>query len=93
MEITQIKDGSQPRPYADHVWEWDIITDKPREEVLEFCRRNFEHADRDEAEYFRLYRDSTLSFDEIMRVVCGGYYNIFKIEGGWKYRVTHEYID
>ena len=36
MKITQIKNGMQPRPYADHVWEWDIITDKPKDEVLAY---------------------------------------------------------
>ena len=93
MKITQIKNGMQPRPYADHVWEWDIITDKPEAEVLYYCRRELKNAARDETTYWKEYRDRAKSFDEHMEVVCGGYFNLNKIEGGYKYRVTQEYID
>lgn len=92
-KITQLKNGIQPRPYADHVWEWDIITDEPREAVLEFCQKNMEPAAREESQYWKEYRDNSKSFDEHMQVVCGGYYSLTKINGGYKYRVTKDYID
>ncbi len=91
-EVKQIRYGVQPRPYADHVWEWDITTDKPYEEVLEFCRANLKKAEREEKEYWKEIR-SDLGFEKHMEVVCGGYYTLTKIEGGFKYKVTREYID
>ena len=91
MEVRQLKNGAQPRPYADHVWEWEVITDKSEAEVLDYCRKNLKDAKRDAATYLKDYR--TKSFDALMDVVCGGYYEIFKTEGGYKYRVVQEYID
>lgn len=38
MKIKQTLLGAQAHPYADHVWCWDIDTDNPREEVLEYCK-------------------------------------------------------
>ena len=92
-QVTQIKNGRQPRPYADHVWEWDIITDELPTAVLAFCQKELRHAASEEAEYWKEYRDRSKSFDEHMQVVCGGYYSFTKINGGYKYRVTQEYID
>ena len=93
MKITQIKNGMQPRPYADHVWEWDIITDKPKDEVLAYCQQNLRSARREEADYWEGYRDRSKSFDEHMEIVCGGYYSLTKIDGGYKYKVVQEFID
>lgn len=93
MKITQLKNGIQPRPYADHVWEWEIFTDQSEAEVLAYCRENLMDAARDETTYWKDYRDNSKTFDEHMTVVCGGYFNINKTEGGYVYRVTHEYID
>ena len=91
--ITQIKNGAQPRPYADHVWEWDIITDELPTAVLAYCLKELMFAAREEKEYWKDYRDRSKSFDEHMDIACGGYYSFSKISGGYKYRVTREYID
>ena len=93
MKITQIKNGMQPRPYADHVWEWEIITDELPTAVLTYCQKNLRSAVREEKEYWKDYRDNSKSFNEHMAVVCGGYYTFSKITGGYKYRVVQEYID
>lgn len=93
MKITQIKNGTQPRPYADHVWEWDIITEKSADEVLVYCLEQLRYAEREEKKYWADYRDRAKSFDQHMQVVCGGYYSFSRIPGGFKYRVTQEYID
>ena len=92
-EIKQVKNGRQPRPYADHVWEWLIITNEPEEEVLSFCRKELKDALREETDYWKDYRDNSKSFNEHMEVVCGGYFSLKKISGGYVYRVTQEYID
>lgn len=92
MKITQIKNGIQPRPYADHVWEWDIITEKSASDVLVYCLENLMYAEREEKKYWIDYRASH-DFNKTMEIVCGGYYSLIKIEGGYKYRVTKDYID
>lgn len=93
MKITEIKDGRQARPYADHIWEWDIVTDKSEAEVLDYCRKELRNAQRDETTYWKDYRDRNKSFNEHMEIVCGGYFNLNKTENGYRYRVTLEYID
>lgn len=92
-EVKQIRDGVQPRPYADHVWEWDIITDKPYDEVLEYCRKNLKSAEREEKDYWVRRRDNSHTFDEDMDVICGGFYKLAKTENGYNYKVVNEYID
>lgn len=92
-EVKQIRYGVQPRPYADHVWEWDIITNKPYDEVLEYCRKNLKPAEREEKDYWKEYRDKSKGFEEHMEIVCGGFYTLTKTEGGYNYKVTREYID
>ena len=93
MKITQIKNGVQPRPYADHVWEWDIITEKSASEVLVYCLEHLRCAEREEKLYWSEYRDHSKTFDQHMEIVCGGYYSLTRIAGGWKYKVVQEYID
>lgn len=93
IRVTQLKNGIQPRPYADHVWEWEIFTDQSEAEVLAYCRKNLRDAKRDLNTYWKDYRDRSKSFDEHMEVVCGGFYHLAKFEGKYVYRVTHEYID
>ena len=93
MKVKQIKNGIQPRPYADHVWEWDIETDKLKDEVLAYCKQNLRSAQREESDYWKDYRDRSKSFDEHMEIVCGGYYSLVKTDGGYKYKVVQEYID
>lgn len=95
IEIKRTADGSQPRPYADHVYEWVIKTMwKPtRDEVLQFCLTYLEHAALERTEYLTKYR-SNLPFNEHMQVVCGGWYTLTNNEHGeWVYHVQREYID
>lgn len=92
-EVKQIRYGVQPRPYADHVWEWDIITDKPYDEVLEYCKTNLRPAQREEKKYWEEYRDNSKSFDEHMKIICGGFYTLTKTKDGYNYKVVNEYID
>lgn len=96
IEIKQLNNGRQPKPYADHVYKWTIkVIGKPsREEILEFCQNYLEPAPLERTEYLTKYR-SNLPFDELMRVVCGGWYTLNKTEDYcvWEYLVQREYID
>lgn len=93
MKITQLKNGRQERPYANHIYLWEIETDKPAEEVLDYCQKHLEKAAREEGEYMKLYRDDSLTFHEHMMVICEGYYTLTKTEKGYVYKVEREYID
>ena len=93
MKIKQIKNGEQPRPYADHVWQWDIETEKAYAEILDYCQKNLRKAEREEKQYFLDYRNSNNTFDQTMEIVCGGRYTLTRIPGGWRYTVTKDYID
>lgn len=96
MKIEQIKNGIQIVPYADHIYQWIITADKEEseEEVKNRCF-DLMKADRTKDQYFTDYKD-TNNFEEIMNIVCGGYYELSKIEDNpptYKYTVTQEYID
>ncbi len=99
MEIVAIKQtdsGVQKRPYADHIYEWSMViygvTDM--EELLQFCQTYLRHAVLPHDEYFKQYRDSSLSFEEHMKIVCGGWYKLEETEKfHYKYTVHEEYID
>lgn len=96
IEIKQIKNGRQERPYADHIYQWNMKLNfvRDEEEVLLFCQTYLEDAARNEADYFTAYRDNSLSFNEHMAIVCGGYYTLRRNEDRtWTYTVTREYID
>ena len=94
------KRGEQPRPYADHVWEWIIVADEGEKCSPEWC---FEHIIKNgeykhlasalpEAEYRARRRD--WSFNSTMETVCKGWYT-FKEMGFNQYcfTVKREYID
>lgn len=95
-EIKQLDNGRQKRPYADHIYKWEICVEGKTEEadILPFCQEYLQHAQNEHDEYFKKYRDSNLSFEEHMRVVCGGYYTLTKKDFNvWEYEVRREYID
>ncbi len=96
IEIKQLNNGSQPRPYADHIYKWKIkVIGKPsKEDLLEFCQKYLEFAPLERTEYLAKYR-SNLPFNEHMRIVCGGWYTLSKTEdyNVWEYLVQREYID
>ena len=100
MRVTMTKRGEQPRPYADHVWEWIIVADEGEKCSPEWC---FEHIIKNgeykhlasalpEAEYRARRRD--WSFNSTMETVCKGWYT-FKEMGFNQYcfTVKREYID
>ena len=93
IRIRQLNDGVQKRAHGDHVWEWELVTDKPKEEVLEICRKVLKGAAREHEQYLAEYREPGRPFDNLMEIVCGGYYSLIKTETGWIYKVTKEYID
>ena len=93
-EIKQIANGMQPRPYADHIYEWviDIDGKTTKEEVLQFCQTYLESAPLVRSEYLTMYSRS-LPFDEHMQIVCGGWYTLTNDYNKWVYHVQREYID
>lgn len=91
MEIKQLKNGIQERAYADHIWLWEIKTDKPANEVLDYCRKKLRNAKREEKQYLAEYRASH-QFDKSMEIICGGYYSLSKTTNGYLYKVVQEYI-
>lgn len=92
MRAVMIQCGVQARPYADHVWEWNVQTDRTEEETLEWCRKNLKDAPRSETEY-RDAKNKAPGFSEMMQVVCEGRYSIQPVPGGYRYTVTRDYID
>lgn len=98
IEINQVRHGEQSRPYANHVWQWEIKLNNWRGvkegEVLEFAQKFLKSCKYDRDTYFKLYRDNQRSFDEHMLVVCEGYFELKNTEyGNWTYKVEQEYID
>lgn len=93
MEAIQIAYGNQPRPYANHHWEWVIKKDgTPKEEVLEWARKNLKYAPYDIKEYKMLYAQKQ-SFENLMKLVCGGFYELKETPTEWRYVIEMEYID
>lgn len=95
IKTLQVKDGRQERPYANHVFKWKIETDgsKSEKEVLEYCQAQLKDAGKEKGEYYKLLR-SNMSFENEMRMKCGGFYELKKIdENHYEYTVEEEYID
>lgn len=96
LNITQHDNGIQKMPYADHIWIWTIEIEGniEQDELLTFCQTFLRRAAREHDEYFKQYRDSKLSFEEHMKIVCGGWYKLEKTSARtYKYTVHKEYID
>lgn len=96
MKTKQLDNGIQHRPYADHIYKWEVEAEnnESQEEVLAWCRKNLRDAKREKEDYFHEYRRMDISFNEKMNIVCGGYYSIQKIgENKYIYQVIQEYID
>lgn len=96
VAINQIDNGVQKRPYADHIYEWNMVIHGVFDikELLQFCRTYLKHAALEHDEYFKQYRDSNKSFEDHMKVVCGGWYKLEETEKfHYKYTVHQEYID
>ena len=98
-EIIQIENGTQKRPYADHIYKWKICLDyfggKPsREEMLSFCQDYLKKAARTKDEYQKEMQRTDISFNDKMMVVCGHWYSLEqKDDFEWIYLVHEEYID
>lgn len=95
IEIKQLDNGVQKKPYADHIYHWNIKVSYAKEDdILSFCQTYLKSAKREEKDYWRMYRDNTLDFNEHMNVVCGGYYRLTRNDDyTWDYIVHYEYID
>lgn len=95
-EIKQIRDGVQERPYADHVYQWEIVLDGKSEfdEMLAFCQTYLRKSARTEDEY-RVDYANAKGFENMMEVVVGGRYSLTpnKYNSRWTYTVTEDYID
>lgn len=98
-EIKQLDNGVQKRPYADHIYKWQIDArgngSINREEMLEFCQNHLRSAKREKSEYLAAIRDHSIGFNEHMEIVCGHYYTLESDKYGvvWTYTVIEEYID
>lgn len=98
-EIKQLDNGLQKKPYADHIYKWQIDMRGSgyinRDEILEFCRKYLRTAAREKSEYIAAIRDHNLGFNEHMNIICGHYYTLESDKYGviWTYTVVEEYID
>ena len=92
--IKQLDNGAQKRPYADHIYKWEIDARQcDKSEMLEFCQKYLRKAGREKAEYFSKYKEK-MSFTEHMKIVCEGWYTLTqKNVAIWEYEVHNEYID
>lgn len=99
MKITQKKNGMQPRPYADHEYEWVVeleVGETLSDEIIKekMLSKDYMGDALPEAEYWKLYRDKNLSFNEHMNVVCKGYYSFRQIDFNlFIVTARREYID
>lgn len=95
MKTIQLNNGVQSKPYADHIYSWEVTAENGETEdmVLEWCRKNLKDASRSSEEYFDdMHKANT--FDQKMDVVCGGKYSLRKIgDNKYNYTVVYEYID
>ena len=95
IEIKQLDNGVQKKPYADHIYHWQIrasyVTDEA--EMLAFCQQYLKKAKTEQGEYMKQYR-SRNGFNALMELVCGGWYSLtLDNDRTWNYIVHYEYID
>lgn len=92
--IEQLNNGSQIKPYADHIYHWKLQVENADETaLLEYCRKNLKDAKREKTKYTTDYRESK-DFNKTMEIVCGGWYSLSRNDdGSWDYIVHYEYID
>lgn len=95
ISVKQLDNGMQKKPYADHIYHWNLqVKDADETALLNYCKNNLKDAAREQSEYFAAYRDNTLSFHEHMMIICKGWYSLTqKEDGSWDYIVHYEYID
>lgn len=97
-EIIQKDNGIQKRPYADHIYQWEIsLSYRPEDdnELIEFCKTHLKSAKLDWREYQKLIRE-TNEFDKTMEIVCGGRYCLEQMDKygmRFRYTATFDYID
>lgn len=94
MKVKQLKNGIQERPYADHIYLWEITTEnnETEAEILEFAT-SLKKAYRKEEQYLKDYRETT-NFEKKMHIICGGYYTLKKVSSNlYEYTVVYPYVD
>lgn len=89
-EIKQIDNGVQKRPYADHIYKWEIILSEgttSEEEMLEFAKKYLRDSKYNYQEYRAKCNDSA-------GVFYSGYYELSnKDMWHWEYKVVEPYCD
>jgi hypothetical protein len=95
IHIEQLDDGVQKKPYADHIFHWHLVVEEAdKDDLLTFCRGNLKDAKREHDDYFKQYRQKDIDFDSMMKIVCGGWYQLRdNNDGTFDYIVHYEYID
>lgn len=95
LDIKMLDNGVQKKPYADHIYHWHLVVDEPDEQqLLTYCLTNLKHARNEHDVYFEKYRRKGISFDEMMDIVCGGWFQLRdNHDGSFDYIVHYEYID
>ncbi len=89
-EIKQTENGVQKRPYADHIYKWEIILSEgttSEEEMLEFAKKYL----RDSKYNYQEYRAKC---NDDAGVFYSGYYELsHKDMWHWEYKVVEPYCD
>lgn len=89
IEIKQIDNGVQKRPYADHIYKWEIHIQggTSEEEMLEFAKKYLRDSKYNYQEYRAKRNDSA-------DVFYSGYYELsHKDMWHWEYKVVEPYCD
>lgn len=88
-EIKQIDNGRQKRPYADHIYKWEITLDNgaSEEDMLDFAKKYL----RDSKYNYQEYR---VKCNDSADVFYSGYYELsHKDMWHWEYKVVKPYCD
>ena len=81
------------RPYDDFHREWEVTTDLPEEEVIEWCFENLhKHRVPPSGEWHANIRSGGEK-DGDYGYYFAGYYSIRKINGGYKFVICEPYAD
>lgn len=99
MKVNQLKDGTQERRYADHIYMWELVANnnETEEDVLNHAF-GLKKAGR-EKEKFLMDTLNERDFDKSMEIECGGYYEFNNVgidqDGNtvYRYSVVMPYID
>lgn len=90
VEIKQLDNGIQERPYADHIYRWNIETAgiTEREEIFDFCQKYLKSSKYNE-QYYKSHCNKGAD------IFYSGYYILNSSNSGhtWTYSVIIPYCD